>query len=338
MLNLTPLGLHHFLARRPLGQPQAIGSLPPLGTSINTIGQTFPVLQLSLEQSERLSQNAAFVDGFTSFQNDDRIPVSSEQRRFDQSSSPRSTPSVSAPTDSKLESTVARESVPEHLNLVSRKPLGAPEALGGLLPLEQVPEQLPLISTAQNPSSPSFPPSEVPELLAATDTVAATPSSTVTQPIQPSIEVENAAASTATNLSESPTHSPQADSITPPAFSTASQVTSVQLQPFDQVEPQALQQETEPFITAVSDGLNERASESEPVSDVSMAQKRNELQTSSASSIPEPVSDVLSPDVSTPKGKRRSTSASSGTDRRCHCCQPSAIGGYAVDRIRSSTL
>ncbi len=61
-ITAKPLGLHNHLMNRSIGH-NPLGNRSPLGVSSDWI-QTFPVLQLSLEQSDRLSQNESAYNGF----------------------------------------------------------------------------------------------------------------------------------------------------------------------------------------------------------------------------------------------------------------------------------
>ncbi len=136
-ITAKPLGLHNHLMNRSIGH-SPLGNRSPLGVSSDWI-QTFPVLQLSLEQSDRLSQNEGAYNGFD-FSTAERT-TSEEPRQGSTSIDSASTNIESQPIQAKeisesfvipdAETDPAPTQVTEILSSqIDRLPLAPPEPLG----------------------------------------------------------------------------------------------------------------------------------------------------------------------------------------------------------------
>ena len=134
------------LPSQPLGLAQPLGTRSPLGVSSTTIEQIFPVLQLSVEQSDRLSQHPDFYDEFGFFseasteaeaiQSQEVSPGAIPQIIQTSQASPESTTTENQTVQSEPE---PKAGMTEILSLsIERSPLAPPAPLGDRPPLINV--------------------------------------------------------------------------------------------------------------------------------------------------------------------------------------------------------
>lgn len=154
MLMLKPLGWQSRpLIHPPLGQQSVLGGAMPLGVSAEIIAQTFPILQLALEQSElnSLDQNLDWLDRnweSNSSESEEVAPSQLQIQLLETPSAEAPTPQPEPISEFQNESIAASSfddiptppSKPFELlhTQITRKPLGIDSPLGNREPLEPI--------------------------------------------------------------------------------------------------------------------------------------------------------------------------------------------------------